>query len=117
MHVVLWIKSMHLFQLKILTFLVYYWELGTLDAELSVNGYTFFRCDRPLDNRGGGVLLYVRSEYHPCEYHPNSHFPEQIWCQLTVSPSESLLIGVLPVNIWITVYWSIQWKVTEGFDR
>ena len=34
---------------------------GILDAELSVNGYTLFRCDRPLDNRGGGVLLYVRS--------------------------------------------------------
>ena len=58
---------------------------GILDAELSVNGYTLFRCDRPLDNRGGGVLLYVRSEYHPCEYRPNSRFPEQIWCQLSIS--------------------------------
>ena len=66
---------------------------GILDAELSVNGYTLFRCDRPLDNRGGGVLLYVRSEYHPCEYRPNSRFPEQIWCQLSISPSESLLFG------------------------
>ena len=32
---------------------------GILDAELTYDGYTLFRCDRPMDNRGGGVLLYV----------------------------------------------------------
>jgi len=25
------------------------------------------RCDTPLDHRCGGVLLYIRSEYHPCD--------------------------------------------------
>ena len=67
---------------------------GILDAELTYDGYTLFRCDRPMDNRGGGVLLYVRSEFQPCEYHPQSKFPEQVWCQLTMSVTESLLIGV-----------------------
>ena len=35
---------------------------GILDAELSYDDYTLFRCDRPCDRRGGGVLLYVRNK-------------------------------------------------------
>ena len=34
------------------------WANGNvLDSELQLQGYQFFRCDRPSDNRGGGVLL------------------------------------------------------------
>ena len=30
------------------------------DAELSIEGYDLFRCDRPGGHKGGGVLLYVK---------------------------------------------------------
>ena len=64
------------------------------DAELSYDGYTRFCCDRPCDRRGGGILLYVCNEYHPHDYYPTSKFPEQVWCQLSLTALTSLLIGV-----------------------
>ena len=30
------------------------------DAELKLNGYELFRCDRKTGHRGGGILLYVK---------------------------------------------------------
>ena len=35
------------------------------DAEISLPDYVLFRCDRPTNNKGGGVLLYVRSSLNP----------------------------------------------------
>jgi len=53
-----------------------------LDCELQLHGYQLFRCDRPSDNRGGGVLLYVRSSLAPIEFHTKSQYGEHVWCQV-----------------------------------
>ena len=60
-----------------------------LDCELQLQGYQLFRCDRPSDNRGGGVLLYVRSSLAPIEFHTKSQYGEHVWCKV-----EDLLVGV-----------------------
>ena len=64
------------------------------DAELMVQGYDLFRKDRPVNSRGGGVLLYVNSIFHAIEYHPRTAFPEHIWCTLEVDNGKNLLVGV-----------------------
>jgi len=64
------------------------------DAELMVPGYDLFRKDRPVNSRGGGVLLYVKSIFHAVEYHPRTAFPEHIWCTLDVDGGKNLLVGV-----------------------
>jgi len=44
------------------------WEdSDILDAEFNIPGFTMFRSDREVGHRGGGVLLYVRSEINPVE--------------------------------------------------
>ena len=45
-----------------------------LDAELYLSGYQMFRCDRSTDNRGGGVLLYVRDLLKATEIQLESGF-------------------------------------------
>ena len=66
------------------------WANGNvLDSELQLQGYQCFRCDRPSDNRGGGVLLYVKSSLKPVEFHTLTQYGEHVWCQI-----EDLLIGV-----------------------
>jgi len=60
-----------------------------LDSELQLQGYQLFRCDRPTDNRGGGVLLYVKSCLKPVEFHTLSQYGEHVWCQI-----DDLLVGV-----------------------
>lgn len=42
------------------------------NAEITLRGYELFRNDRQNGQRGGGVLLYVKSELHPIEYKPIS---------------------------------------------
>ena len=64
------------------------------DSELSVDGFDMFRCDRTL-TRGGGVLLYMRSELHPTVFIPDAKFPEQIWCELHANTTHSLKTGVV----------------------
>jgi len=49
-----------------------------LEVELSMPGFDLFRCDR-VNNKGGGVFLYVRSELRPIAFTPLTKFPEQIW--------------------------------------
>jgi len=53
-----------------------------LDSELSLPGYQLFRSDRCTDNRGGGVLLYVRESLHPVEYSSAVDFKDNVWCQI-----------------------------------
>ena len=67
---------------------------NVLDSELSISGYDIFRCDRPNSRRGGGVLLYVRSELQPTQCFLTSSFPEQVWCELRNKNKGDLLIGV-----------------------
>ena len=64
------------------------------DTEISLTGYDMFRRDRPADVRGGGVLLYVKSELNAVEFVPKSRFPEQVWCSVKTSNGSDVLIGV-----------------------
>ena len=63
------------------------------DAELQLPGYTMFRKDRVV-NKGGGVLLYVKTELGPIEFTTKTDFPEHIWCRLLDRGRNELAIGV-----------------------
>ena len=63
------------------------------DAELQLTGYTVFRKDR-VANKGGGVLLYVKTELGPVEFVTSTVFPEHVWCRLMDRNRDELLIGV-----------------------
>ena len=66
------------------------------DAELHLNGYNLFRDDRP-SGIGGGVLLYVHSSLSatPCKTLSDVGFENSLWCSITLSPTEVLLVGVV----------------------
>ena len=64
------------------------------DAEILLPGYITFRCDRPTGDKGGGVLLYVRSSLNPVTFTPKSKYPEHIWCKLNVAKNTELLVGL-----------------------
>ena len=73
------------------------WASEEVDgAELGISGYVLFRKDRPsaIERRGGGVLLYVREELTPVEFHPRTEYPEHIWCRLGDDKGKGLLVGV-----------------------
>ena len=59
------------------------WEHeGILDCEVNLTGHVLFRCDRILViNRGGGVLLYVKSIWELVEFHTKTQHGEHVWCQ------------------------------------
>jgi len=65
-----------------------------LDSELSLPGYVLYRCDRPSDHNGGGVLLYVKDYLKPQEYEPQINFPEHIWCKIKGKNGTDLTVGV-----------------------
>ena len=57
------------------------WASSEVDgAELAVGSYELFRMERSstVDRRGGGVLLYVRAELSPMEFHPSTEYPERV---------------------------------------
>ena len=61
-----------------------------LDCEVNLTGHVLFRCDRILViNRGGGVLLYVKSIWELVEFHTKTQHGEHVWCQIG-----KLVIGV-----------------------
>ena len=66
------------------------------EAEFSIGGYVLFRKDRScgVDRRGGGVLLYVREELSPVEFHTSTEYPEHVWCRLGDDMGRGLLVGV-----------------------
>ena len=64
------------------------------DAELNIQGYDLFRCDRPSNNKGGGVLMYVNSELSAVEFTPLTTFPEHVWCKVKTCSETELHIGV-----------------------
>ena len=55
---------------------------NVLDSELHLSGYRLFRCDRNTENRGGGVLLYVRDSFKATEVHMKSRYGEHVRCQI-----------------------------------
>ena len=67
---------------------------GVSDAEISLSGYTLFRADRPTDNKGGGVLLYVLSSLNSSAFVPRTKYPEHVWCKLNMTKNCELYVGV-----------------------
>ena len=63
------------------------------DAELQLPEYTMFRKDRAA-NKGGGVLLYVKTDLAPVEFTTSTSFPEHVWCKLMDKNKNELVIGV-----------------------
>jgi len=64
------------------------------DAQVLMEGYDLFRCDRPIKMRGGCVLLYVKKELQAVKVEVLGGFPEQIWCKIRVDSGYDLLRGV-----------------------
>jgi len=64
------------------------------DSEIALKGYNLFRCDRPLDIRGGEVLLYVKLGLGAVQVNVDANFPEYVWRHLKIKGFESLLIDV-----------------------
>lgn len=67
---------------------------GVSDSEFSIPGFSMFRVDRESGHRGGGVLLYVRSEMNAVETNIKSKFTDQVWCKVSIVNGEEILIGV-----------------------
>ena len=67
------------------------------DNELHFEGYTLFRRDRddPIKQRGGGVLMYIRSSLNPFEVIDvkSDLFSEIIFCNISCK-GENTLLGV-----------------------
>ena len=59
------------------------------DSELHLDNYRTFRCDRQTGNRGGGVLLYIKDDLNPMEFHIDTEYDEQVWCYIG-----DLLVGI-----------------------
>jgi len=64
------------------------------DSELILDGYVMFRYDRDTGNKGGGILLYVKTDLKPTELVPKVKFPEHAWCWLVDAGGEELLVEV-----------------------
>jgi len=64
------------------------------NGELNIVGYDLYRKNRNNGHKGGGVLLYVKSNLKSANYTPRTDFPEQVWCKLPTGPGQHLLIGV-----------------------
>ena len=64
------------------------------NEEIGLDGYELFRCDRPLDIKGGGVLLYIRSSLNASLIKLKNEYPEQVFCKLKYNGRHELLIGV-----------------------
>lgn len=62
-----------------------------------------FRQDR-VNNKGGGVLLYVKKELDPVDFTPRSAFLEQISCKLNDKNNNELLIGVCYRSTNLSIY-------------
>lgn len=73
------------------------WVDGKIeDAEINLNGYDMFRCDRPLLTvKGGGVLMYIKSDLQAVKVDLRSEFPEHVWCKIEMrNKKDSLFVGV-----------------------
>ncbi|CAH1980577.1 unnamed protein product [Acanthoscelides obtectus] len=62
---------------------------------LEIDGYTLFREDRPYDERGGGVLLYVRAGLEPNRIQvPRSESADQLFVSICFN-GNTYVIGVV----------------------
>ena len=65
------------------------------DAELTLEGFDMYRRDRETGNRGGGVLLYVKTDLRSTEWQPKSDYPEHVWCKVKDRKNREIKIGVV----------------------
>ena len=66
---------------------------GILEAELELAGYNLYREDRKGGMKGGGVLLYVRSELRSVFFKSNS-IGEHVCCRLLSENNNDLVVGI-----------------------
>ncbi|VDP74126.1 unnamed protein product [Echinostoma caproni] len=64
-----------------------------LDSELLLSGMSLLRSDRP--TRGGGVLLYHRSNLQCKQIDIPDAAPDSLWCSLRLSKNDRCLTGVV----------------------
>ena len=66
------------------------------DAEVSLNDYNLYRCDRK-GTTGGGVLMYVHVSLRSVTCEPLAHLEieEAVWCLATLRNQNKLLIGTI----------------------
>ena len=67
---------------------------GVDDSELSIPGYKMYRVDRLGGQKGGGVILYVKSNIKSVEHYVETDFPEHVWSKLVDCAGRELIIGV-----------------------
>ena len=66
------------------------------DSELQLNNYDLLRCDRPVDKKGGGVLLYTHHRLSAMQFSPSSNYPEHVWCKVNnIQTGKTLVVGVI----------------------
>ncbi|MEW8548554.1 MAG: reverse transcriptase family protein [Candidatus Thiodiazotropha sp.] len=66
------------------------------DAEIDLNDYELFRCDR-VDGKGGGSLLYVHNCFQTldCNEINDIGFQESVWRIVNLNQENKLLVGVV----------------------
>jgi len=69
-------------------------DIDTEDSEFNIPGFSMFRSDRVNGHHGGGVLLFVKTEYQAVETSMSSQFADQVWCKIKIKNGDELLIGV-----------------------
>lgn len=65
-----------------------------LEAEMELVGYNLFREDRKGGMRGGGVLLYVKSELRSVTFKTIS-IGEHVCCRILVENNNDLIVGIV----------------------
>ena len=66
------------------------------DAELYLQNYVMYRCDR-CNTTGGGVLLYVHDSLQSVSCTPlnDLHINEAVWCTIQLRNNDKMLVGVV----------------------
>lgn len=65
------------------------------NAEIDLRGYEVFRNDRQNGRKGGGVMLYVKSDLQAMEFWPKTQFPEQTWCVIKDKCNKEYYVGII----------------------
>ena len=66
------------------------------DAEVHLQDYVLYRCDRS-STIGGGVLLYVHQSLQSvsCTLLNDMNIDEAVWCTIQLKNNDKMLIGVV----------------------
>lgn len=66
---------------------------GVIDAELALQGYALFRCDRPDTRSGGGVLIYLKETLNP----------RPLSLPYSIYPSDAVACQIGPIHSPLTI--------------